>query len=475
MLLRNTISVISSLLLYTSTISAHLPTYNVHHNWHKLSASPLTDTVIRLDIAIKQNSTGLQQLANIVEQISDPTNILYGSWLTLDEIGSYTSPSSDAINSITNWFNSYNALSIDYTINHDFATVYMLASDAMTAFTGYNGTQQGYGYHVYQHKQNHNIKLNRINMNTYELTSVMNNNSDYSTIAKYIDLIQGLNDYPDLFPASNTTALINSSSPDIFPSGSQNTLSVEIILYCQNGATSSNPNITSAPCSELNQPGINAVNLTVTPQGYEPQHYYYSIHDSSTWSSVYQGNGLIVTPYYHIPDWVLVNITAVSTYTDGSTSVLGGFPNDGTFKLYAPTIYSTVIDISEYYGVPRGYRATNGSQAIFEAEFQYIYPNDTVSYFQQIGIVPPEIIYKNDNAYETAVGGFIAGAYGAGGESTGDLQMIAGIATVPTTVWQVSGPLGEKYDGYNLTDPYPGPASLQGTVPAQQGMDTPCI
>ena len=71
-----------------------------------------------------------------------------------------------------------------------------------------------------------------------------------------------------------------------------------------------------------------------------------------------------LTPVVDIPRYARLNITAVVTYSDGTTSATGAFPTT-----YSPSPWVTPRSIHAAYGIPVGMRGTNSNNSVSIASF----------------------------------------------------------------------------------------------------------
>ncbi len=121
------------------------------------------------------------------------------------------------------------------------------------------------------------------------------------------------------------------------------------------------------------------------------------------------------------PMWVQTQVTYPATFTTGP---LEQYPYQ---VVTAPAV--TPQSIAAQYGIPAGYTAHFGSQAVVEFEQQYYSPADLQQYLDAFGIPTSAdsvtVIGPND-------------ATNAGGEADLDIQAIMGVArNVSTTFWSI--------------------------------------
>lgn len=391
-------------------------------HWERTGSAP-DEALMRLSVALKMRN--VKALHDAVKAVSDPRRAgsTYAKYWSSERIAHEFAPHAHDAEAVAAYFRNAGAARVELTAARDFLVVDMPVSalEQAIGLDVFQWTHRASGRVVYRTAEHAHERWPREVRDRTDIITGVSDMIDYPHERKAMKHV--LKAQAKALAASQGAC--TSSAPDFEGRilGGSGDIGVQMTLYCSNGQPSTN---LQSPCADF-PPAVSAVTLNVQPLGpHAAQNVTAPI--SALQCKMRGGAVFCIFPTVYVPQYSRLQITAQTTYADGSQSEVATYPT-----AFSTSSYSTPQAIFERYGVPDGTRGTHpkNSQSVTAFELQFIdVDGDLMQFFDAMGLArqQPVIVGQNNQSIP-------------GGESTLDIQYVMGVgAGVPTMFWSVTGP-----------------------------------
>ncbi|ELR22022.1 Prokumamolisin, activation domain containing protein [Acanthamoeba castellanii str. Neff] len=372
-----------------------------------------SDAQVRMVVYLKQSN--LDRLDELFWAVSDPDSPIYAQYLSIDEITEIVAAPAEAVKTVVEWLAEHGATDIHVVKNRDALIARMSATTADALFS---------------------VNLRRFRSPDGR-REILRSSKAYALpghVARHVDLISGLTDFPPIqdrkplkvkdnvisHNAPSTVAANN--APVVTSAGARGGTDIRIRFNprCSNGFFTRTP---TTPCADYPPAIVRFEAALSSVSDITKRSELFPIWGSDFKCSLADDRTeceIDVKGWYYDQ----VNVSLTSYYSANVKSSAGNYEYS---VLATPPIVPQ--SIWAQYNIPSNTRVTtNVTQCVVEFEQQYYSPSDLTLFFEQMGLptdTPVTVIGPN---YPNQ----------PGGEANLDIQYIMGVAPgAATTFWSI--------------------------------------
>jgi subtilase family serine protease len=384
-----------------------------------------SDGNVEHEVTVLLRQQNLAKLTRFATTVSDPTSANYGKYIGVREIAGMIAPSHHSIDAVLNYFGD--ARQVELSLSRDFIRV----RDSIDYFERKFSVR----FHRYEHKGSRRA-VHRVLIDADE--ALARAFPDDSGVRQHVQGLLRVHDFFEIGGAEKKALralearqrLANagdagSDAPYVNPVliGGADSAAISVEVYCKDGKPATDA---AAPCASRGA-AVKRIDAT-----------FWNLVDrievslESFESCSARGGGAVSCQFaeFFLQKYRRYNISATTTFADGSTSAEGQYPT-----AFAPTDYITPQSLRDYYKIPRGLVVEDmrSTQAVTAFEDQFVSIADARQFQDEMGLdwtLQNYTIHGNNDESQP------------GGESTLDFQWISAVGQrSPTTFWSVSGPV----------------------------------